>query len=480
MKRQLFKELYLFSLGPGSVMNPFYNPVFLCKILKRYLVDVDRLDRISPEALARYQDKQLRRLVRFASSVPLYQEKFNAAGIDPTTITRIADLHKLPFVTKDDLKRHYPDGIVSSKVQKESLIEVSTSGTTGKVLPLYVDMLDIVMGLFAYMRTLHEYGLSIWNDRVTIIGDFAPHTAESGYVTRGLSPRFNLTKVFKNIQWLNTNDDPHKVITAINDFQPDFIGGYVGMLGHLSLLKETGLGEKISPQFIAATGSVLDPFLKSFIEKSFQSKIFEVYGATESGLIGFQCKKGSYHLMSDLIYAEFMRDKEPVRSGEAGEMVITKFHGKGTPIIRYNAINDIVAPLEGDCSCGKAGALIKKVYGRNDLALYLPNGSVLLPSSFSEIYSKLLYEMKTNKVINTKIIQHDLTTLEIQVVIDKNLRNSGPSVEEIFQFIQKGFEEKTGPEMTISVTEVPSIDTSQGPRIVSLVDKTKYTIQRYL
>lgn len=461
-------------------MNPFYNPVFLSKILKRYLVDVDRLDRISQESLRRYQDKRLRRLVRFATSVPLYQETFKAAGIDSAAITGISDLHKLPFVTKDDLKRHYPDGIISSKIQKESLIEVSTSGTTGKVLPLYVDLLDIVMGLFAYMRTLHEYGLSIWKDRITIIGDFAPHTAESGYVTRGLQPRFNLTRFFKNIQWLNTNDDPKKVITAMNDFQPDFIGGYVGMLGHLSLLKETGLGERISPQYIAATGSVLDPFLKSFIEKSFQSKIFEVYGATESGLIGFQCKKGSYHLMSDLIYAEFIRDGQSVRSGEAGEMVITKFHGKGTPIIRYNAINDIVAPLEGECSCGKAGALIKKVYGRNDLALYLPNGTVLLPSSFSEIYSKLLYQMKTNKVTNTKIVQHDLTTLEIQVVIDEKLRSIGPSVEEIFQFIQKGFEAKTGPDVTVKVTEVTSVDTSQGPRIVSMVDKKKYTITRYL
>jgi hypothetical protein len=111
--------------------------------------------------------------------------------------------------------------------------------------------------------------------------------------------------------------------------------------------------------------------------------------------------------------------------------------------------------------------------------LYLPDGSVLLPSSFSEIYSKLLYEMKTNKVINTKIIQHDLTALEIQVVIDKNLRNTGPSVEEIFQFIQKGFEEKTGPEVTVSVTEVPSVDTSLGPRIISQVDKKKYAILRY-
>ncbi|MBN2599953.1 MAG: phenylacetate--CoA ligase family protein [Candidatus Thermoplasmatota archaeon] len=461
-------------------MNPFYNPVFLGKILKRYLIDVDRLDRISEEALQRYQDKQLRRLVRFADTVPLYHEKFKEAGVHPAAVAGIADLGKLPLVTKDDIKRYYPAGIVSSRVKREALIEVSTSGTSGKILPLFVDMLDVVMGLFAYMRALREYGLSVWKNKIAIIGDFASHTAESGYVTRGLQPRVRLSRLSKNILWLNTNDDPKQVASALDEFHPDFIGGYVGMIGHLALLKEAGVGKNISPEFIATTGTILDPFLKSFIEKQFHAKVFEVYGATESGLIAFQCTKGSYHLMSDLVYAEFFRNKQPVTSGDAGEMIITKLYGNGTPIIRYNAINDIVAPLETTCSCGKAGALIKKIYGRNDLALYLPNGTVMLPSSFSEISSKLLYELKTNKVKNTKIIQHDLTTLEIQVVIEEKLRTIGPSVEEIFRFIQRGFEEKVGPTVHVTVREVDAVDTSLGPRIISKVDTSNYTISHYL
>jgi phenylacetate-CoA ligase len=461
-------------------MNPFYNPVFLGKILKRYLVDIDRLKRMNEQQLQRYQDKQIRRIVRFADTVPLYHEKFNKAGVNPFTITGIRDLSILPIITKDDIKRFYPDGIVSSSLKKEQLIEVSTSGTTGKVLPMYVDMLDVMMGLFSYIRTLREYGMNIWKDRITIIGDFAPHTAESGYINRGLQPRFHFTGLLKNIQWLNTNDDPKKVIEAIDNFQPDFIGGYVGMLGHLALRREAGDGKNIAPRYIAATGSVLDASLKSFIEKTFSAHVFEVYGATESGLIGFQCKQGRYHLMSDLVYAEFVRENRPVPPGEAGELIITKLYGRGTPFIRYNAINDIVAPFDETCPCGMTGALIKRVYGRNDLAVYLPNGVVMLPSSFTEIYSKLLYELKTHKVKNTKIIQHDLTDLEIQVVIDQELRNVGPSVEEIFHFIRKGFEEKIGPGVKVTVKEVDSVDTSQGPRILSLIDKTNYTIRRYI
>jgi phenylacetate-CoA ligase len=460
-------------------MNPFYNPLFLSKVLKRYLVDIDRLDRINDESLFQYQNKQLKRLIRFADTVPLYHDKFKQARISPTDIVSIDDLKKLPLVTKDDIKKYYPNGIISSETKKDTLIEVSTSGTSGKILPLYVDMLDIIMGLFAYMRTLHEYGVNIWKNKISIIGDFAPHTAESGYVTRGLQSRVNLTHWLKNIQWLNTNDDPKFVASALNEFKPDFIGGYVGMIGHLAYLQETG-SINISPEYIATTGTVLDPFLKSYIEKTFQSKVFEVYGSTETGLIGFQCKQGSFHLMSDLVYVEFVRNDEPVSFGDAGEIIVTKFYGRGTPILRYNAINDIVAPRIKSCSCGKSGDLIQKIYGRNDLALYLPGGNVMLPSSFSEIYSKLLYELKTNKVKNSRIIQHDLTTIEIQVVIDDALRTTGPSVKQIFQFLQKGFKEKTGPNVEVFITEIDTVDTSQGPRILSKVDSKNYTIRHYL
>jgi len=460
-------------------MNQFYNPLFIAKVLKSYFSDIDRLYRFDEETLRAYQDAQVRRMVRFASTVPLYRDKYEAAGIQTADITGIKDLGKLPLISKDDIKRYYPSGIISSTKKRERLVEVATSGTTGKSLPLYVDMFDIVMGLFAYIRTLHEYRMSIWKDKITIIGDFASHTAESGYIIRGIQPRLPLTSLFKNIQWLDTNDDPQKLIKEINTFQPSFIGGYAGMLGHLALLKETGLGAEISPEHIGATGSVLDPSLKAFIEKSFGSHVFEVYGATESGLLGFECKQGNYHIMSDLVYLEFLNNETPVRPGEAGHLIITKLFGGGTPIIRYNAINDIVAPLDTTCSCGMAGGLIKKIYGRDDLAIYLPNGKVLLPSSFSEIYSRVLYELKTNKVKNTKIIQHDLSTIEIHILIDEQLRNIGPSVEEVCSFIQRGFQTKVGPQVAVTVKEVDAIDT-KGPRIVSKIDPSKFTISGYL
>ena len=460
-------------------MNQFMNPFFLTKIIKTYLFDIDRLRELNEKQLQNYRDKQLKQMVKFAYTVPVYHDKYKKAGIHPEDIHGIKDITKLPLISKYDIKNYYPDGIYSSKIRKGNLVKVSTSGTTGKSLSIYVDMFDIVMGLFGYMRTLREFGLNWRENRITIIGDFAPHTAESGYINRGLIPKMKMSSLFKNIQWLNTNDKPNDVIKEIDRFKPDFIGGYVGMLGHLALLKEKGHGKNISPKYIATTGSVLNKTLKELIENSFNTHIFEVYGATESGLIAFECQNGKYHIMDDLLHLEFLRDEQPVTSGEPGDLVVTKLFGNGTPIIRYDAMKDIVAPLYENCNCGISGGLIKKIYGRDDLALYSTDGKIILPSAYGDIFSKVLYGLKTNKLKDGRVIQHSLKDIEIQVVIDEKLRDKGPSVTKILDILKEGFREKIGSDIKITTKEVKKIDKKK-PRIISKIKRDSLKITGYM
>ena len=459
-------------------MNSFYNPIFISKVLKNYLFNIDRQRRFNDEELSKYQNKNFKKMVQFAYTVPLYHHTYKKAGIHPDDIKSIEDIKKLPTVSKYDFKNYYPDGLVSSKIKKSKLIEVTTSGTTGKSLSIYVDMVEIVNGLFGYIRFLREHDINWRKDKLTIIGDFAPHTAETGYIFKGIQSQFGKNLFLKNIQWLNTNDPPEKVMEEIDKFKPDFLGGYTGMLGHLALLKEEGFGQDVSPRIIASTGSSLSKSLKELIERTFNAKVFESYGSTESGPIAFQCRYGKYHIMSDYVYLEFLKDGESVESREAGKVVLTKLFGNGTPIIRYNAMNDIVAPLYEKCNCGLSGILIDKIYGREDIALYSLDGKILLPSSFGEIFSRILYELKTNKLTDLRVIQHSLTKIEIKVVIDEKLRNVGPSVEELFSFLIRNFKEKLGAEVEIQIKEVDKIDRLK-PRIISKVDKTKLNIIGY-
>jgi len=459
-------------------MNSFNNPTFLLKVLKSYMVDINRLRRYDNEKLNKYRDKRLKKMVKFAYTVPLYHDKYKKKGIHPDDIKGAKDIKKLPTVSKHDFKEYYPDGIISSKINKNKLIEVRTSGTTGKSLSIYVDMFDIVAGLFGYIRSLREHGIDWRKDKLSIIADFAPHTVESGYIHKGIQPRFSSNLFFKNMQWLNTNDSPEKVIEEINKFKPDFIGGYVGMLGHLALLKEKGFGKDINPRVIATTGSPLTDSLKDLMKKSFNAKIFQSYGSTESGSIAFQCKNGNYHVMSDLVYLEYLKDGEQVSPGEAGKIILTKLFGIGTPIIRYDAINDIVAPSSEKCDCGLSGEIIERIYGRDDISLYTPDGRIILPASFGEIFSKVLYELKTNKLKDAIIIQHNLTKVELQVVIDEKQRNTGPSVEKIFQVLRKGLQSKLGQDVEIITKEVNNIDREK-PRVIQKLDRNKLKIKGY-
>ncbi len=460
-------------------MSPLYNPLFLLKILKSYLIDIDRLKHLSEEQLRRFQDKKLRQMVRFAYTVPMYHDLYKKAQVHSSDIRGINDITKLPLISKNKFRSYSKKQIRSSQTKEHHLLTVATSGTSGKKLTLYVDWFDIIMGLFGYLRVLRTYGINWRKDRISIIGDFQPHTAESGYINRGINTRMTPRFLTKNIQWLDTNDPPPKVNQALNSFQPVFIGGYVGMLGHLALLKEQGKAPHLQPQLIASTGAVLDPSLKEYIKTIFQAPVIEAYGATETGPIAYECPSGLYHVLSDLLYLEYHKDGRPVASHQAGHLITTKLYGGGTPIIRYTAINDVVAPDFAAHPCGLAGEHIHRIYGRDDLALYFPEGKALLPASISTIFSKLLYQLKTNKLKDVKITQNSLTDLTIECLFDPTLRTQPPAPKDILTFIKQEFERKLGAEIEITVREVQQLPKKEA-RISSTVDPQNIDIKQYM
>ena len=185
-------------------MNPYLHPVFFWKALKAYLRDSSRLRRWDDAQILRYQDKRLRHMVDWAyHTVPMYRAKYIQAGVHPHDIRGVRDIGKLPFISKEDFTAYYPDGIISSKTKKKQLIDISTSGTTGKSLALFVDAFDVYVGLIAYLQALREHGINWRKDKMTIIGDFASHTAETGYVQRGVQSQQGTKFLFKNVQCIH-------------------------------------------------------------------------------------------------------------------------------------------------------------------------------------------------------------------------------------------------------------------------------------
>ena len=118
-------------------MNPFLNPAFLSKTLYGYIVETRRLNRMTKQQLSRYRDKTFRKLVNYAYSVPVYHKKYRETGIHPKDILGLSDITKLPFITKKDLRKNFPNGIIPPGFDKTKNFLISTSGSTGKPVSIY-------------------------------------------------------------------------------------------------------------------------------------------------------------------------------------------------------------------------------------------------------------------------------------------------------------------------------------------------------
>lgn len=460
-------------------MNPFLNPLFVSRILKFYFTEVDRLRRLNASSLKRFQDRQLKALVKYAYSVPFFHEKCEKIGVKPQDVHGIDDINKLPIMNKDDLRNINPENLIPPDTNKERMIKSYTSGTTGKAVSIFIDMYTIVAGLFGYIRVLREHDIDWKRTRMTVIADLSEHSAETEYLTDGVIPKIKRLFPLDNMQILHTYDDPNKLIHKISDFNPEFVGGYPGMLRQLAILKNRGLGKNIEPRCILSTGSVLGDHIRIQIETSFNAPMFDTYGAMESGPMAFQCKKRRFHIHSDLVYLEFVNDDgEPVNPDEPSHVLLTRLYGKGTPIIRYSGLDDIVTPSFEQCSCGIVSGYISKIHGRESHSIILPDGIVIMPSTLDKYLGDFNQSYNIDCVDRFQIIQHKLDEISILVVINKDLKKS-ISVKQLFSRIKQHFQQKFGLDVKLHVEEIKKIKPHDAG-IVSKVNREKIKKKIYL
>jgi len=456
-------------------MNQFKNPKFLFKILKSYMSDIDRLWKIDEKKLRKYQDKAIRNIIRYAYTVPLYHEKYKKAGIHPSDIKGMEDLSKLPFITKNDLRRNYPQGIIPNDFNEKDGFMISTSGSTGKPVFIYVDRFSAIRSLLLFARELKAYGGSWKKSKVSLIIDVEPGSAENAIFSESTTPLLKRFVSFENIKYIHLGDKPKKIMKELDEFNPEFLGSDPNMLRQLAHLKNEGHGKNVNPRYVFSSGSMLDEYTKNYVEKAFNVKVFDIYGTTEAGPIGFECINGDYHIHSDFVYLEFLDDEQkPVDYGEPGHTVITKLYGKGTPIIRYTGIDDIAIPIKKDNGCKITSQMIKKIEGRSSELIYLPNEKTLSPLSVTGIPAKVMEKFNCYKIKQFQIIQHSLDDIEILIVLDKTQKKIGVTDEEILKELHKKFSEKIGHNIKVKITQKDEIQKDvKANKIKVIVSKIK-------
>ena len=290
-------------------------------------------------------------------------------------------------------------------------------------------------------------------------------------IIKKISPIFGFILLFYLIYSIGID----KIIDTLNNFQPDYILSYPITFQQLAYFKKKGFADKLNPKIMLSSGYVLDEYTRSYVEDAFKSPLLNTYTAAESmSDIAFECPCKTWHINYDFYHVEAIDDENQiVGPEEQGHLVLTRLFGKGTPFIRYTGMDDWVKIIpDFECSCGLRTPVFKDgVEGRRSTSVILPDGRVFPSASFA-ILSVALNDLKTFKVTQFQIIQKNIDTIEILLVIDDKLRDIGPSVDSIFQKIAEVYQKKVGPGVTIKIKEVPNIKSPPGkpaPLVISNV-----------
>jgi len=333
-----------------------------------------------------------------------YREKYEKAGIRPGDIKTVQDIHKIPTLTKQDVKENILK-ILAYSNSSRNIVKGSTGGSTGVPMTYFYDK-RIPLESFAW-RYLNWWGLDPWDDgafiwrrtRVTELMNFINKVAW-----------WPVKKIKLDASHLN-DATLNNFVRLINLKKPKLIQGYVGAIHELALhIKENNLLIH-TPKAIWVTSAPVSIIQRSLIETTFKAPLYDEYGSSEIPWIAAQCKlRKGLHVNSEGRFLEIIGADE---NGE-GDVVITDLLNYSFPFIRYE-LGDRTKFLDKKCGCGVNLPLISNVKGRAGDMIVLSNNQKYDGSFLTTIFDEV-----PDAVVSFQIIQKKSNKLVLRVAPNYN------------------------------------------------------------
>ena len=334
----------------------------------------------SPEQIKAWQDERLVKQVKHVwDNVPFYKAKMEAAGVTPDDIKSADDLHKLPFITKDDLREGYPYGFLAKPLSECVRIH-STSGTTGKRVVAYYTQNDVDLWEDCCARAITAAG-GTKEDVCQVSYGFGLFTGGAGL--NGGSHKVGCL----TLPMSSGNTD--RQLQFMEDLGTTIIcctPSYAAYLGESA--KEAGVLDKLKLKAGIFGAEAWTQEMRRDIENTLGIKAYDIYGLTEiSGPgVAFECEAQSgMHINEDHFIAEIINPDtgEVLPDGEKGELVFTCITKEAFPMLRYRT-KDICVLNREKCACGRTHVRMAKPMGRSDDMLII-KGVNVFPSQIEAV-----------------------------------------------------------------------------------------------
>lgn len=361
----------------------------------------------APEIIRAWQDERLKETVRRVyKNVPYYRELLDSKGINPEDINGVDDLHKLPFLTKDDLREAYPYGMMA-RPRKDCVRIQSTSGTTGKRVVAFYTQHDLDVWEDCCARAIVAAGGSD-DDVVHVCYGYGLFTGGPG-LNGGSHKVGSLTLPM-------SSGNTERQIQFLCDLEATIIcctPSYAAYIGEM--VNEKGLKDKLKLKAGIFGAEAWSEEMRRDIEKSLGIKAYDIYGLTElcGPGVSFECSEQTgMHINEDHFIAEIIDPEtgEVLPEGERGELVFTSITKEAFPLVRYRT-RDICVLSRKKCSCGRTHVKMSKPMGRSDDMLIV-KGVNVFPSQIETVLINKGYPANYQLIVN-RVKNSD--TLDIQV-----------------------------------------------------------------
>jgi phenylacetate-CoA ligase len=427
----------------------------------------EKIECMPREEMKKLQDERLAAQVKHVwNNVPYYRKLMEEKGLTPDDVQSTDDLHKLPFLTKADLRDAYPYGLLAKPLSDCVRIQ-STSGTTGRRVVAFYTQKDIDIWEECCARAIVAAG-GTKDDVCQVAYGYGLFTGGPGL--NGGSHKVGCLTLPMS------SGNTERQIQFMRDLQATILcctPSYAAYIGET--LREMGL----TPDDIKLKAGIFgaEPWTEEMrreIEKLLGIKAYDIYGLTETSGPGvsFECEEQTgMHINEDHFIAEIIDPEtgETLPEGEKGELVFTSITKEAFPLLRYRT-RDICILSREKCSCGRTLVKMTKPMGRTDDMLII-KGVNVFPSQIESVLLKMSKATPNYQIIVDRVGTTD--TFEILVeVSDDMFSDTVKTVEELSKKISNDIHSILGIRAKIKLVEPKSIPRSEG-KAVRVIDRRK-------
>lgn len=404
-----------------GLRRTLYELFFLTMPLHKWMISRDArwmLERLkesqwlSQAEMRELQERRLRRLIRHAyQTVPYYTRVMDDAGLSPDAIRTLADLRRLPMISKDDVRKNLYFDLFSRKHDKQEMLRISTSGSTAEPLVLYAERRQLEMRWASTWRAMEWTGWRLGDPQARLWHQ----TIGLGWsqIVREHIDAFLMRRIFIPAYDL-TQDTLPRFIKRLKRHRPVLIDGYAECFNLLARYgPEHGIGE-LRPRAVVSSAQVLPDQVRAQIRARLQTEVYDKYGSREFSGIAYECEyHDGHHVMAESYIVELIKDGQPARPGEMGEVVITDLNNHCIPLIRYR-VGDLAIAIDdnGVCACGRGLPRIGRIEGRVQSVVFCGGGKWLPGTFFAHFFKEFDHLVRQYQVVQSEKGAFDLVIVK--------------------------------------------------------------------